>query len=236
MLNGKKLIIGLGTGRCGTMSLSKLLNLQEGADVTHEKFHVGARFSEDDEFTYQLAYGFKPGKLEYTIKQLSGREAPIVGDVAFYWVNYVGALLKYVPNARFICLKRDRDEVVESFWMRKDGKPAGGPDLHGMPLKVKGVELAGQYIRLRAHRGPPMKQLKAGTAQKWETYYQESEGWEKRFPGNFRIFPMEALNKRESVIEILDFLDIPRKNQVVETGIWENKRGALLQSETQKNG
>lgn len=228
MLNGKKLIIGCGSGRCGTQSLAKLLNLQKGADVTHEKFHVGARFSEDDDFTYQLAYELKPGKLEHTLKRFSEREAPIVGDVAFYWVNYVGALLKYKPDTRFICLKRDRNEVVESFWLRKDGKPAGGPDLHGMPLKLKGVELAGQFIRLRAHRGPPIKQLKAGTAQNWETYYQESEGWQKRFPDNFKIFPMQALNSLDTVTEMLDFVGIPKEDQIPEVGVWENKRGELL--------
>ena len=33
----KKLIIGTGTGRCGTKSLAKLLGLQEGTRATHEK-------------------------------------------------------------------------------------------------------------------------------------------------------------------------------------------------------
>jgi len=32
----RKLIIGLGTGRCGTMSLSKLLSMQENTIVSHE--------------------------------------------------------------------------------------------------------------------------------------------------------------------------------------------------------
>ena len=39
---------------------------------------------------------------------------------------------------------------------------------------------------------------------------------------------MECLNKEEGVKEILDFAGIPEEKQVIEVGIWENKRRQLL--------
>lgn len=224
----KRLIIGCGTGRCGTLSLSKLLNLQPDTDITHERFHIGARFRPDDEFTYQLSYECNPHKLEHALKRLFERETSIVGDVAFYWINYIGVLLALKPSTKFICLKRNKHDVVESFWMRDDGKPVGGPDLHGLNMTVKGVELAGQYLDLRSHRGPAMKQLKEGTGQNWETYYAVSEILEKKYPKSFKIFPTEALNSEDTVKEILIFMGFAEDNQVVQAGIWENKRRVLF--------
>jgi hypothetical protein len=35
-MNGQRIVLGMGTGRCGTGSLAALLNRQPGARVTHE--------------------------------------------------------------------------------------------------------------------------------------------------------------------------------------------------------
>ena len=37
----KRIVIGLGTGRCGTLSLTGLLNSQRSARVTHEGTPLG---------------------------------------------------------------------------------------------------------------------------------------------------------------------------------------------------
>ena len=95
----KKLIFGLGTGRCGTVSLSELLNIQAGFAVTHESEPL-------------LPWEFDKKAIEKKLEQLLQYEGAVVGDVAFYYLPYVEYILSGYANAKFICLKRDKAETL----------------------------------------------------------------------------------------------------------------------------
>ena len=89
-----RIIIGLGTGRCGTKSLSEILG------VTHE--------------AHPLPWLHDERLCRHAIKNVlqSG------GDVGCYWLNYVDRLLELRPDAKFVCLRRGREATVKS-WVRR---------------------------------------------------------------------------------------------------------------------
>lgn len=89
-------VIGCGTGRCGTMSLAKLLDDQPGWQVTHERFTHRVSWMGSAEMAARLA------------RQASS-------DVAFYWLWYAPLFLD--AGYRMICLRRERQSCVES-WLK----------------------------------------------------------------------------------------------------------------------
>ena len=98
----KRIIIGFGTGRCGTKSLTHFLSNQPGCLVTHE--HLPSMFPQwGNYFDY--------------VSLLAKQDSPIVGNVAYAWIEYIDRLITDITDLRVICLDRDDDDaVVESFW------------------------------------------------------------------------------------------------------------------------
>jgi len=97
-----KIVIGYGTGRCGTKSLATFLTKQ-GYNVTHEGVALG---------WYQALTD-----TEATIRDFVSQKG-VIGDVGFYWINYLDLILRKYP-AKAINILRDDDEVIESFWSYK---------------------------------------------------------------------------------------------------------------------
>ena len=106
----KQLIIGLGTGRCGTMSLSKLLTKQPHFHVTHEHGEI-------------LPWLITPERFDVKLQAMYNRHAHFVGDVASYYLPYTDYIIdKTLGNVKFIILKRDVEEVCDSFMRKTPGR------------------------------------------------------------------------------------------------------------------
>lgn len=98
----KHLVIGLGSGRCGTRSLARILGL------SHEGYPLPWK---NDEHLFKISLA----KLLQTD-----------GDVGLYWLNYVVDILAEFPDTKFICLKRDKQETIRSWIRRFDGSDRFG--------------------------------------------------------------------------------------------------------------
>lgn len=102
------LIIGVGTGRCGTKSLTKLLGIQEDTYASHERFGPRVRWNcPPNLWPYRLWLD--------TLRN----DKDIVADIGFMWTPHIGTYLnwadKYDRKVRIIGLKRDVDETVNSY-------------------------------------------------------------------------------------------------------------------------
>lgn len=219
----KQLIIGLGPGRCGTTSLAKLLDLQSDTSVTHELF-------DSRKLDFDLSYKYRPKNLEKAIQFLSRRPEPIIGDVAYYWLHQVIPVLEdYNADTKFICLARIKEDVVESFFTQNDGRPFLSPrNFGGLSLKVKALAVGGLVLPADDSSNEAIAILKDKVGNTWDYYQKASKKLAKEYPENFQIFPMETLNTKEGVEEILDFAGIAEEKQVIEVGIWLNKRRAYV--------
>lgn len=99
-------IVGLGTGRCGTSSLSALLGLQHGVLCEHERRPI-------------LSWNGE----RVPNRHLAPHHGVTVADVGFYYLPHVPYLANLYGNAiRFVCMRRPREAVVASFL--KHGDPA----------------------------------------------------------------------------------------------------------------
>jgi len=190
MARDNKLIFGLGTGRCGSTSLANLLGLDHEGDPK-----LPWAFS-------QYALDNKLGYLLFLEKR---------GDVGMYYLPYVEAILRIFPKAKFVCLKRDRDETVESF------KKKIGRRNHWLVHNGNGWELDLNWD----DKYPKYDLLNRDEAigRYWDEYYTEAERLQSEHPSRFEIFPIETLNSKKGQDSIFDFIgermeyDFTRYNQ-----------------------
>lgn len=119
-----KIVLGLGTGRCGTVSLSNLLDLQKNTTCKHEP--VGHRA------TFKVTNKSKNIVLE---ELKSRRRDKIIGAVALNYLYYLKPIVEIYKDVHVISIFRDKESVVKSYlkkmrqnnrnanhWMKHDGK------------------------------------------------------------------------------------------------------------------
>lgn len=105
MVQASKIILGMGTGRCGTLSLAEILNGQPNTQVTHEEPPI-------------LPWDHEPNSgiiAKRFARMRRKRDAKFIGDIASFYLPYVEEIIKAEPDVRIVCLKRDKDAVVKSF-------------------------------------------------------------------------------------------------------------------------
>ena len=137
----------------------------------------------------------------------------LVGDVAFYYLPYVRQILALKPDARFICLKRDRQATVDSYvvkaeqrnhWVQHDGSRWKLDKWDHCYPKYAACDLAEAIGRY------------------WDDYYRRAAALESDFPLALRIFSMESLNSAAGQHAIFDFLGLPEDTRRVILGVRAN--------------
>jgi len=98
------IVLGIGSGRCGTLSLAQLLDKQPNASVTHERRPLLPWNVVDVERV-----------VSERVKRLCELGTTLVGDVASFYLPYIETFIALAPEIRVVCLRRDRESVVESF-------------------------------------------------------------------------------------------------------------------------
>lgn len=185
----RKIIIGLGSGRCGTYSLNLLLNHQENTFCTHEGRTVP--FSMDEKRGV--------GKI---IEMLLCPEI-IVGDIGYYWLNYVPFLIAFVGEIKFICLQRDRESTVESFCKKKfHNNFMVSKDSEHYDPEDSEYDMSGSNF--------PTYDLpkKEAVSKYYDDYYTIAEQWQESYPYNFGIFKTSDLNSdQRNILEFAGFED-----------------------------
>jgi len=194
-----KIIIGLGTGRCGTWTLYRLLNAQPGVAVAHEGF--------------PLPWQVDVGALWYYLVQMFVNfEGDFIGNVSFVWINYIGKLMGNLKDPRCICLRRDREEVVESFCAHAPNENHWtDPDSKHYRPEVDGA--GNVYSILFPKYDLPKTEA---IVRYWNKYYALAEYLAMRYPKNFLLIDMHAaLNTEDGQREMLTFAGIPAYDQAI---------------------
>lgn len=207
-LNKKTLVFGLGTGRCGTTSLAKLLNSQENAFVGHELSPI-------------LPWEPNFEMLKYRILQLEHQtHADIIGDVGMYYLPYVESLLRSQINEKFdlkfIILQRNQSDTIESY-IKKLNKRFNPFQAHD-GTKWERYDWDKSFPKYNTSLS-----IREACSKYWIDYYCKSRSLVEKFPENIRIFKMTDLNKKNKVLEILSFIGIDSAFDIV--GIHINKNG-----------
>ena len=241
------IVIGIGTGRSGTASLAKLLNAQRDALCFHEMNPACVRFSGTprpilngiEEFQSILCGGdssMLTADLSRKVVASAYDELccmprlRLIGDISFYYLNYVELIAERHTNVRFLGLRRDIDETVTS-WINKSRIPR---------WRSKHVaDVLGSWLtRANFHRSKNFWMEHDGT--RWQSdpvwdkcfpkfnaptkpeaireycefYYSEMAIHAGRLGSVFRYVDTDKLNDTDYQSGILEFLGIPFEEQV----------------------
>jgi len=214
----EKIIFGIGTGRCGTMSLAQLLNEQDDSFITHEGKSDERSKYHNKKFRNKcsvLPWTFNEEKFNKMWKAISSREYDVSGDVSFYWLQYVERILEIYPTAKFIGLIRNKDEVIASYAKKTKGRN------HWMPYNdSSGWIPDNEWDKCYPKFDVESKQEAIGLY--YDLYNKTMLKFEEKYPENVRCFAMDYLNDEDGVMEILEFCDFD--DPYVVTGIKSNQK------------
>lgn len=194
-------VFGLGTGRCGTLSLAHLL----GGQAVPRKFMSHERAP-------ILPWVVDHAAIVRKVHQLSlVPDCTLRGDVALYYLPYVRWLLDYLPQSRFVCLQRDEEATVNSFrrWMRNIDLWTCNPNE--------------QHSWCQCFPKYATRDRTQALHYYWQDYYHQARVIQEEYPERFRIFPTETLNNRAGVKDLLTFTGIPANQQTIVTGIHNHR-------------
>lgn len=194
------LVVGVGTGRCGTKSLVRLLDVQPETAVTHERFGASVRWNCNPNLWPLRLWRFPAQQAE---EAFTGGETSLrlAGDVSLQWTPHVRHFLRWADNSgrevRIIGLRRDREEVVDSYLRWKPNAD------HWRP---RGVHSEDFDEWDKCYPAFPEAETKAeGIGRFWDRTYEILDGIEDP---RLKVFPTEALNSEEGVRAILEHVGV----------------------------
>lgn len=229
--HGHGILFGLGTGRCGTSSLSTLLNGQPDTVCFHELNPSGMAWSGAETTVHSLMRDFmailegqnravtadlvSPNRLAPLPRLKRLRHVSSLGDVASYYLPYVRIILRRWPEVRFPCLRRDRSQVVESFVQKLASTTSQSSRNHWASPNDLRWKRDPIWDRCFPHFDDMAhKTLQAYVGQYYDMYYDEVERLIRKYPQNIRIFDTTMFNSKKGRSEILAFClpDGPHRN------------------------
>ena len=240
------IVVGLGTGRSGTTSLAHLLGKQPETLIFHEMNPSVMRFDGTPapvlnsirEFEAILAGG-DPSALTVDLGRppsASSYDAlckmpkvSLIGDIAFYYLNYVDDIAAASNNVRFVCLKRDRSATIKSWqkkarinrWRSKWLADKLSSILQRTPFHTSKnfwMDHDGSKWLLDPVWDKCFPSFEADTMEEaigkyYDFYYDEAEKYQLKYPDIFRMFPIEDLNTEEGKNCIMDFCGFAQKSR-----------------------
>ena len=190
----KQLIISIGTGRCGSVSLSKFLSAQDNISVLHEgrldshKIRKLIKWENDEDNLFEW--------LEFLLS-LDGHK--FVGDTGMYYLPYIEQIIDKYPEVKIIVMERNKEEVVKSYikkttgrnhWFDHDGKEWEKDDKWD-PCYPK-YDISNKEEALENY---------------WEDYKNQTDNLILKFPEKIKKWTIQALNTTSGKNEILNFLN-----------------------------
>lgn len=190
----KQLIISIGTGRCGSVSLSKFLSAQDNVSVLHEgrldshKIRKLIKWENDEDNLFEW--------LEFLLS-LDGHK--FVGDTGMYYLPYIEQIIDKYPEVKIIVMERNKEEVVKSYikkttgrnhWFNHDGKEWEKDDKWD-PCFPK-YDVSSKEEALKNY---------------WEDYKNQTDNLILKFPEKIKKWTIQALNTTSGKNEILNFLN-----------------------------
>ena len=190
----KQLIISIGTGRCGSVSLSKFLSAQDKVSVLHEgrldsqKIRKLIKWENDEGNLFEW--------LEFLLS-LDGHK--FVGDTGMYYLPYIERIIDKYPEVKIIVMERNKEEVVKSYikkttgrnhWFDHDGKEWEKDDKWD-PCFPK-YDVSSKEEALENY---------------WEDYKNQTDNLILKFPEKIKKWTIQALNTTSGKNEILNFLN-----------------------------
>jgi len=196
------MIVGVGTGRSGTLTLALLLDGCQNIRCVHESepllpWEIDGRAYKD-----KLA----------EIKAEPGR-----AEVGFYWLNYLRPLLKDVPDVRIVATRRDPVKTAESF-----AAYMGPKRNHWLDHKGVGWELDPLFDD--CYPTYEIRDRHQAIVRYCTEYNAEVDRLRRKYPSQVLVVKTEDLGTIATQQKIFEHCGIPKSDRCYVAGIHHNKR------------
>ncbi len=252
------IVLGLGSGRTGTASLSHLISSQSGAICFHELNPTGVVFEGNpqpiingirefqaildggDRRLLSLDYA-RPASVKKYEELQAMAEVRIIGDIAYYYLRYVDDILAVNTGVRFVCIKRDREQTIDSWVVQAAIRR--WPSLW-LADRFKSLITRTPFYTSRnfwqAHDGTTYQldpvwdktlpnfeaaSMREAIGKYWDYYYVEAERLAGLYPQHFRIFPIAVMSNRDGQAALLRFIGIGDEDMVLRDSFHMHKSG-----------
>lgn len=190
----KKLIISIGTGRSGSVSLSQFLSHQQKMRVLHEGkieekgIRTLIKWENDiDQLFNWITYlsNFNSGNYFY-------------GDTGMYYLPYIKLIIQKYPNVKIIGLVRDKESVVNSYLNKTEGRN------HWYNHNGKDWRKDEKWDQCYPKYNESNK--KKALELYWEEYNKTTKTLQLEFPKQIKMWTIGEFNTENGKNEILDFI------------------------------
>ncbi|MHB8404790.1 MAG: sulfotransferase [Gammaproteobacteria bacterium] len=194
----RQLIIGCGTGRCGTVSLMQFLNSQVDVSILHEGLTA-------DKIHHLIPWYKGETQLWSWMTELEklSNGASWYGDIGFYYLPYLPRIFDRYPKSRAICLERRKKAVIRSFLKKTTGRN------HWYMHKGVGWKEDAEWDNVFPYYAEPNKSKAIGLY--WDYYHSTAMEYCALFPDQFMLVPTSALNTTKGRLKILGFIGYDRE-------------------------
>ena len=201
-MNDKQFVLGIGTGRCGTKSLAVLLDAQKDVTVYHELADRSTiRHYGDKILPWIPDYNKAILRLD-SLRRIPGR---VVGDVAFYYLNYIYFFKEHLPNLKIIVMEREKDKVVSSYIAKTPGRN------HWCSYESECWK-SGRYHEDRWDKAYPKidyaKTKEEAIGIYWELYKKRVDALELEFKDDIIRINVNDLNKETTQEKLFNFIGL----------------------------
>lgn len=192
-----QLVIGMGTGRSGSTSLSQIVSTCADTKATHECPPMLFWTPEPEQIAVHLARF-----------ELLREHFALVFDVAHWWLNAVDVLVEKFPDVRFIGTSRQVDQCVASF-LRVKGVGPGSLN-HWLPRGTAGARNTAWDPTYPSYpvADPAEAQSLSGKQRLIERYVREYNARMKEMadadPGRWLQLDTDTLHRQETQQRIFD--------------------------------
>jgi hypothetical protein len=192
--NPGRLVFGLGTGRSGSSTLTRIIQNIPGAYASHE--HSPLLKWQDDLATVDW---------HLQRMRLLSHDFPLVSDVSHWWLPYTDYIVQSFDNARFIAVKRPKAATVASFLRIKGGNQPGAIN--------HWINHDGQHFRKSAW-DPCYPKFEAASLEQaislyWDHYYERCDHFAQKYPDIFLTISLDDLSSGGGIGGICQFLGVP---------------------------
>ena len=188
----KTVVIGCGTGRCGTTSLAKLITGCEDAVCEHERRPL-------------LPWVFNKELFQERVRWFATSKAAVTGDVAYYYLPYLKKLIGVFPALKIVCIERDRQAVIDSFMWKTSWQNRWRDH--------NGTQWAKDAVWDRTFPKYDIMDKQEAIGAYWDDYHRTIRRIAGKFPANVELVRTEELNTASGQRKIFDFLEMPEKNR-----------------------
>ena len=195
-ISKKRIILGCGTGRCGTFTLARILQ-RSGVKMTHEM---------NSKQKLRLEFNVVKEKFLKICEHFERLEGKDVGDSDLVYFRYLELFIEKYPDVKIVCLKRNKEDTIKSFVKKCNGKNWWSK--HGYKKWISDVL---NYIRFPKYE---TDNLEEAIGLYWIYYYKEIDRIRKIHPKNILMVKTEVLSYRETQTQIYDFCNIYKQDRV----------------------